>query len=177
LRVDEVEADARTWVNQSPTLTFDDGLTIDLGGREVKVEFLGRGNTGGDAIAYLPKEKILATGDLVVHPVPFTFDGYPREWIATLDRLAGIGAETVVPGHGEILHGSEYILELRDLFRRIVEKVDSTLDRQPDLSLEEVRKLVDLSAERAKIQEADFPFFDLAMSSFVELAFHQAKQR
>src|SRR3954469_1960415 len=43
---------------QSATLTFDQNFNIDLGNREVQIKFLGRGNTAGDAIAYLPKEKI-----------------------------------------------------------------------------------------------------------------------
>src|SRR5215467_9477198 len=55
---------------QSATLTFDHELNLDLGNREVQLKFLGRGNTGGDAIAYLPKENILITGDLVVYPIP-----------------------------------------------------------------------------------------------------------
>ncbi len=179
-RIPDVEADARAWANQSPTLTFDDSLTIDLGGREVRVAFLGRGNTGGDAIAYLPREKILATGDLVVHPVPFTFDGYPREWIGTLERLAALDAATIVPGHGEVMRDSRYILELRDLFRAIVEQVEAALDRNPDVSLDEVRKQVDFGKQRAAIlgdDAADAGFFDYAMSSFVELAYHEAKQR
>ena len=45
---------------QSATLTFDHDFTIDLGNREVQVKFLGRGNTAGDAVAYLPKEKIVS---------------------------------------------------------------------------------------------------------------------
>src|SRR5262249_10720090 len=65
---------------QSATMTFDHDLAVDLGGRVVEVEFLGRGNTGGDAVVYLPKEKIAVTGDLVVSPVPFFADGYPAEW-------------------------------------------------------------------------------------------------
>ncbi|HXO41969.1 MAG TPA: MBL fold metallo-hydrolase, partial [Thermoanaerobaculia bacterium] len=67
-----IVADAKSWVYQAPTLTFESELVIDLGGREVRIAHLGRGNTGGDAIAYLPKEKILIAGDLVVHPVPYT---------------------------------------------------------------------------------------------------------
>jgi cyclase len=179
-QVDKVMADARAWVNQSPTLTFDDQLTIDLGGREVLIAFMGRGNTGGDAIAYLPKEKILATGDLVVHPVPFTFDGYPKEWIRTLERLSTLGAQTIVPGHGEVMHDSRFILQLRDLFNMIVERVETALDRNLVVSLEDVKKMVDLSAQRAEIlgdDKEDSAAFQQAMDSFVELAYREAKQR
>jgi cyclase len=84
-------------------------LDLDLGGRIVELKFLGRGNTNGDGVAYLPNEKILATGDLVDHPVPYLRGGFPAEQIATLEKLKAIDAETLVPGHGDVLHGKEYV--------------------------------------------------------------------
>ena len=62
----------------TPTLAFDRELDLDLGGREVRILHLGRGNTAGDAVVYLPREKILAAGDLLDHPVPYLGGGYPR---------------------------------------------------------------------------------------------------
>src|SRR5215207_113095 len=93
--------------DRAPTLTFDRGLTVDLGNREVRVMHLGRGNTAGDAIIFLPKEKIIMTGDLVVHPVPYMFGGYPSAFGATLRRLDQLGFDTMVPGHGEILRAEK----------------------------------------------------------------------
>ena len=85
---------------QSATLTFDHDFSIDLGNREVQVKFLGRGNTAGDAVVYLPKEKIVVAGDLVVYPIPYIYDGYPSEWVQTLQNLAQLDADAIVPGHG-----------------------------------------------------------------------------
>ena len=175
-----VVADAKSWIYQAPTLTFERELVIDLGGREVRIAHLGRGNTGGDAIAYLPKEKILIAGDLVVHPVPYTFDGYPAEWIQTLDRLAALDAETIVPGHGEVLHDKKYVHQLRDLMASVVRQVEAALAANPDVALDEVKKKVDVAASRDAIlgdDRRDAPFFDYAMGSLVELAYHEAKQR
>ena len=62
------------------------------------MKFLGRGNTGGDAVVYLPKEKIVIAGDLVVYPIPYVYDGYPSEWIQTLQNLGQLDADTIVPG-------------------------------------------------------------------------------
>ena len=45
------------------------------------MSFLGRGNTAGDAVVYLPRERMLVTGDLVVHPVPYMFSGFPSEYV------------------------------------------------------------------------------------------------
>jgi len=62
---------------QTATLTFDHDFAIDLGNREVQIKFLGRGNTAGDTVVYLPKEQIAIVGDLVGYPIPMANDGYP----------------------------------------------------------------------------------------------------
>jgi len=72
---------------QSATLTFEHDFSVDIGDREVQVKFLGRGNTAGDAVVYLPKEKIAIVGDLVVYPIPYIYDGYPTEWVQTMQNL------------------------------------------------------------------------------------------
>ena len=90
-------------VDRLPDVTFEREITFDLGGRVVQVRHLGRGNTAGDAIVYLPAEKIVATGDLLTSPVPYLGGGYPTEFPATLRALRQIDATTIVPGPGEIL--------------------------------------------------------------------------
>lgn len=175
-----LEEATRSWVYQGPTCTFEDGLTLDLGGREVSVQWLGRGNTGGDAIAWLPKERIVATGDLVVHPVPFVFDGYPKEWARTLEKLAALGAQVIVPGHGEIQRDDAYVLLLRDLFRSVSQQVEAELDRDFEVTLEDVRRKVDVTELRAAIlaRGADGPrFLDSILDKLVEFAWYEAKQR
>ena len=89
----------------APDVNFDRELAIDLGGREVRLLHLGRGNTAGDVVAWLPSEKILVAGDLLDHPVPYLGGGYPVEEIATLEAVARLGADTIVPGHGMVLDG------------------------------------------------------------------------
>ena len=101
-RLEKREAEFKTMVYQPPTLVFTDKLDIDIGNREVQVKYLGRGNTPGDTIAYLPKEKILIAGDLLVHPIPYTYDGYPAEWVQTLRNMAQLDSEIIVPGHGPV---------------------------------------------------------------------------
>jgi cyclase len=113
----------KTLVYQSPTLTFTDKLDINLGNREVQVKHLGRGNTPGDAIVYLPKEKILVAGDLLVHPIPYTFDGYPAEWAQTLQRMAQLDAGIIVPGHGAVQHDKAFLYLTADLMNSAVEQV------------------------------------------------------
>jgi hypothetical protein len=82
-----VSAEFRNLKVKVPDVNFDRELDIDLGNREEQLKFLGRGNTVGDAVAYLPKEKILAAGDLVDSPIPFLYGGFPVEQIATLKKM------------------------------------------------------------------------------------------
>lgn len=172
--------EARIYHLELPDVTFEDELRLDLGGREVVVRHPGRGNTGGDVVAYLPKEKLLVAGDLVVHPVPYTFDGYPRDWVATLDALLGMDLDTLVPGHGDVLHGKEYLSQTRDLVAAVVEQVGKQVGADSEVTLDEVKKHVDVTAMRGPMlgdDSADAPFWDYAVSSLVELAYHEAKAR
>jgi glyoxylase-like metal-dependent hydrolase (beta-lactamase superfamily II) len=110
---------------QAPTSTFERDFAIDLGNRAVEIKFLGRGNTAGDAVVYLPKEKIAVAGDLVVYPIPYIYDGYPSEWVGTMDRLAGLDATSIVPGHGPIMHDKTYLLLIRDLLKSAVDQMNA----------------------------------------------------
>jgi glyoxylase-like metal-dependent hydrolase (beta-lactamase superfamily II) len=98
-----------TW----PTLTFSDRLTIDLGGDrgDLVLQYCGRGHTEGDIVAWLPKQRILFAGDLVeAEAALYTGDAFHREWRGgTLDRVAGLGAQTLVGGRGGVSRGADAV--------------------------------------------------------------------
>lgn len=127
-----------------PTETFERALVID--DREVPVHllYLGRANTSGDALAWLPRQKIVASGDIVVAPTPFGFYSYPGDWIATIGKLKALGFTTLIPGHGEPMADSAYLDKLTAAIDDIRAQV-APLAKQ-GLALEEVRKKVDFSA-------------------------------
>lgn len=85
-------------------------MTIELGGRKVEISFLGRGNTSGDAVIYVPDATVLIAGDLRVAPTPFAIGSFIDEWIVTMKALAAIDATTIVPGHGSVEHDKQYML-------------------------------------------------------------------
>ena len=168
---------------QSATLTFDHDFRVDLGNREVEVKFLGRGNTGGDAVVYLPREKIIVAGDLVVHPVPYIYDGYPTDWIKTLQNLAQLDAEAIVPGHGEILHDKAYIYLLRDFMKTAVDQMNEKLRQtSPAMfqTLDAVKGGVDLTPFRQRFAGNDKDLgdaFDEAANNLVKVVFEEASLR
>lgn len=168
---------------QSATLSFDHDFTIDLGNREVQVKFLGRGNTTGDAIAYLPKEKIVVAGDLVVQPIPYIYDGYPVEWIQTLQNLSQLDATIIVPGHGPIMHDKSYVYLLRDLMQSAVDQMNTKLQQtRPAMaqSLDDVKGSVDLTPFRERFAGNDKDLaaqFDDMAGHLVRVVFLEASLR
>jgi glyoxylase-like metal-dependent hydrolase (beta-lactamase superfamily II) len=87
-----------------PDLTYVDQMTIYLGERTIQLLHYDRAVTPGDTFLYLPNEKVLMTGDLLVNPVSFALGCYPTGWLKTLERIDGLDATVIVPGHGEVLH-------------------------------------------------------------------------
>ncbi len=89
-----------TW----PTMTFKGEMTLWLGSLEVKLLQLGRGHTKGDTVVWLPSQKILFSGDLVEYDAtPYCGDAYYEDWPRTLDAIAALAPEQLVPGRGAAL--------------------------------------------------------------------------
>ena len=87
-------------------------MTLRLGKRDVQVMFLGRANTAGDAVVYVPDAKVLATGDIVVHPFPFAFQSYIGEWARVLRKMEAMDAIAIVPGHGPVMRDKAYLADV-----------------------------------------------------------------
>lgn len=130
-----------------PTETFTDMLVLDDPDRPVELRFLGRANTDGDAVAWLPKQRIVATGDIVVSPVPFGFFSYPADWLAVIAKLKAMDFAILIPGHGEPQRDRSYLDKLVATITDVRAQV--TPLAQGGASLDEVRKNVDFSAQTA----------------------------
>ena len=90
-----------------PTVTFDRSLIIHRKSRTVQILWLGKAHTDGDVFVYLPKEKFIATGDVLQGWVPFMGDGYPYDWIKTLETAEKLDIDYAVGGHGDVMRGKE----------------------------------------------------------------------
>lgn len=89
-----------TW----PTITFEEQMTVWFGEREIRIWHPGAGHTAGDTVAWLPKERVLFSGDLVEEgATPYCGDAHLAEWPATLENLAALGPRKLVPGRGEAM--------------------------------------------------------------------------
>jgi glyoxylase-like metal-dependent hydrolase (beta-lactamase superfamily II) len=166
------EARAARYVPAS--LTLGDSLTVYLGKREVRLLHLGRGNTAGDVVAYVPDAKLLLTGDAVVSPIPFPFGSYPSEWAVVLRKLAAMDAGTIVPGHGPVQHDNRYLLNLAAMLESLVAQVRAA--RRDGAALEVVRKKVDLVAFRRQFVGDDPTQQGMFDGTFVQTAVERAYQ-
>jgi glyoxylase-like metal-dependent hydrolase (beta-lactamase superfamily II) len=95
-------AELKTLKPTLPTRTVATTATLNEPGREMQLLLLGRGHTDGDVYVYLPKEKVVVTGDAVIEWMPFLNDGYPEEWVQTLSALETVDFTHMILGHGEV---------------------------------------------------------------------------
>lgn len=105
-----------------PTEVFDDTLALDVGGREVHLFHYGPAHTLGDAVAWVPDQRVLFTGDLLFLDVcPLIWDGTATRWLAALDAMVALDPAVVVPGHGAVA-GPEGLHKLAGYFRLLLEQ-------------------------------------------------------
>lgn len=131
-----------------PNLVFDRELTLTLGSRRIELRNRGHANSPADVTIYLPKERILFTGDILVQdPLPYPFGAWPVPWIGVLRELEATPISAMVPGHGPVMHDHAYTRKVRQLLEAATGRADSmarlgmTLEQvQDSMSLEDVRR-------------------------------------
>jgi glyoxylase-like metal-dependent hydrolase (beta-lactamase superfamily II) len=129
-----------------PNVTLRTSMTLYRGSREIQIRFLGRGHTAGDVVVFLPKEKIVMTGDLLTSTLSNMSDAFVNEWATTLDELKKLDFTTVMPGHGDAFTDRAKI----DYFQAYLRDVWTEVTRlkQQGVSAEEAAKRADLTRHR-----------------------------
>lgn len=128
-------------------------MIIYSGNREIHLMHLGDGDTAGDIWVYLPKEKILCSGDAIVHPIPYGFSRHGIEWLETLKKAYAIDFNILIPGHGEIQKDKEYL----NLYITLLEQVATQIEKaiMAGLSKEETIKNIDISEIERRFTKMD----------------------
>ncbi|HKB03894.1 MAG TPA: MBL fold metallo-hydrolase [Gemmataceae bacterium] len=104
---------------------FDDKRVLEDDTQRVELLYLGHAHTSGDAVAYLPKHKILCTGDACVNGA-FNYMGHSNSasWVQCLEKMDKLDVQFVCPGHGPvatkdlIARQKRYFVELRDAVKK-----------------------------------------------------------
>ncbi len=150
-----------TW----PTLVVDGELTLWMGDLEVKIWHPGRGHTKGDTVVWLPQQKILFSGDLVeADAACYTGDAYLADWPATLDKLAALKPEKLIPGRGPALLNPEQVQRglgyTRDFVSTLYGSAKEAVAQGMDLAacMTHTRKAMDPKFGQVFIYEHCLPF-------------------
>lgn len=132
-----------------PNVTLTTQMALHRGSRDIQIRYLGRGHTAGDVVVFLPKERIVITGDLLTTGLSNMSDSYPLEWAATLDELKKLDFDTVVPGHGDAFTDKARI----DAFQAYLRDVWSELSRlkKEGVPAEEAAKRADLTKHKGAL--------------------------
>jgi glyoxylase-like metal-dependent hydrolase (beta-lactamase superfamily II) len=157
--------------------SFTDHLAIDDPRAPVQVMFLGRADTDGDAVVWLPKQRILVSGETVILPFPYGFGSYPSDWIGVLAKLRAMPFRILIPGHGmpqtNRVQIDRILVALKDIRAQV-----RPLAAQ-GLTLEQVQARVDAARQRHVFTSGD-PWLDHWFDEFwlkpiVASAYKEAK--
>ena len=126
-----------------PNVTYTNKMVLHRGNREIELLFLGRGHTAGDTVVFLPKEKIVCTGDLMESRIAFMGSAYFDEWLTTLDALKRLDFTTDLPGHGAPFADKGLITAFQAYLRDVVAQAGRL--RAQGVSADDAAKRVDLT--------------------------------
>jgi cyclase len=131
-----------------PNVAYREDMRFWSGRREIRLMSV-TGDATGSTVMYLPAEKILVTGDVLVSPEdgngppPWTTNSYAiTPWLETLRRLDALDPAVVVPGQGPVMHDKAYLRRTITLFATVIDQVHVALDRGR-VKLADVQSAVD----------------------------------
>jgi cyclase len=152
-----------------PSLLYRDVMIFDDGTHRVELRYFGVGHTHGDGFAWLPKERILFTGDAAVNgPFNYMGDGNSRAWVETLAKAQALKAAIVAPGHGPA--GDGRILEAqRQYFVALRAEVEKRKALPPD------RVQADVPAMRTTLVARHPTYIDAQSTSISGFESHVAQ--
>lgn len=163
----------------TPKRTLTLAFTLRDAVTPVELHFLGRANTSGDIVAWIPSEGVLVTGDIVVAPTPFMIQVYPGEMLETLDRLGAIPFTRLIPGHGAPQDDRRYLDKLTTFIRSVRAEVAPLA--KAGVPLDSIPLRTDFARERASFAGDDawiaYWFDQYALIPLIESAYNEALGR
>jgi glyoxylase-like metal-dependent hydrolase (beta-lactamase superfamily II) len=163
----------------TPTDTVRRRMMLGQGRDRIDLLWFGPGNTRGDLVVHLPEPGIVASGDLVVAPIPLAFNSYPASWIKVLDSVMALKPKILVPGHGPVMRDLRYVRSVQDWLSRINRETSAAVARGDSLGA--ALKVVTMDDVRLEITKDEkwmnFLFRSFFVRPAVEAAFQQAPVR
>lgn len=123
-------------------ITFDRSLTLHESGRDIELHYYGYAHTRGDTVVYLPKDKVVITGDVLETQVPMMSSAYPVKWISALDALQQLDWDYALPGHGGVQQGKQTLTQFTSYLTDLVAAVKQAAAK--GMTEEQTAKSIDL---------------------------------
>jgi glyoxylase-like metal-dependent hydrolase (beta-lactamase superfamily II) len=149
-------------------LTFDQRMHLRLGGKQVDLHYFGRAHTDGDIVAFFPRHRVLAAGDMFAFGdatpelIDYAGGGSAKEWPATLDKALALDFQQVVPGHGVVTTKAE-MKKFRDSAQALYTRVKT-------MNAEKKSR-----AEIEKVMRSEFKWADLHVQFGLDGVINEAK--
>jgi cyclase len=178
-----LDAELRTAKQVLPTLAFSDSLVFWSGDREFRL-FSATGDASGSAVLYLPRERILATGDVLVRAEdgrgaqPWTTNSYKiAPWLVSLRQMEALDLAVIVPGQGAPLYDKTFLRHTVALYDAIITQVRVALERGA-FRLDQVQAAMNLGAIRSQFTGNDPALntrFDAVTAGLIRKAYQEAR--
>jgi glyoxylase-like metal-dependent hydrolase (beta-lactamase superfamily II) len=160
-----------TW----PTLTFSDSLTLWLGRRRVDLMWLGRGHTAGDIVAWVPDARVMYSGDLVEYrSACYCGDAHFGDWPDTLDEIAELEPDALMPGRGDAVTGPENVAEAVELTRQFLRATYDSVSRGAARGAS-LKECFDAAAAHMRPVYGDWAIFEHCLPFNVARAYDEAQ--
>jgi cyclase len=141
-----------------PTLLFPKELFFDDGKHRVELRHFGVAHTHGDGFAWLPKERILFTGDACVNGAyNYVGDGNIQEWVQTLEGAKKLNPKIVCPGHGP-LGDASVLKNQQEFFRELLSQAKKLAnEKDPKSAVERIQTEMKKNERIARYIGGGFP--------------------
>ena len=150
-----------------PTITFDHELKLWDGTREMELLTFGRGDTRGDAMLWLPAERVLAAGDVLVEPVPYSGAHHPSDWLRTLRAVRALNPRFIIPGHGAVQRDTRYLDLVIAVTDSTIRAVRALMTRSPELSEDDAVAQVKMEPFRMRFTHGE-PLLEDSWADFLD---------
>jgi len=161
-----------TW----PTMTFTGKMTLWLGSLEVQLLQVGRGHTKGDTVVWLPKDRVLLSGDLVeFDATPYAGDAYFKDWPQTLQNIAQLNPVALVPGRGAALLGEARVAQGLEMTKNFVSDLYASVKAGAEKG-RDLKEVYRETYEKMKPKYGNWVIFDHCMPFDVTRAYDEATQ-
>ena len=145
-----------------PNITLETEMTlfqlVERGSREIRLLHLGRAHTGGDVVIFLPRERVIFTGDMMLPGLAYMGDGHVDEWPATLEALKALDFDVMLPGHGPPVLSKDVITHFQAYLTDLWQKTTEMHSR--GVSAEQAAEQIDMTNHSGNYRQIRGPGVD-----------------